>query len=161
MIWSCQCYHSWSAIWQWSRTPTRNHWVMLDNDTVVTCCYVLQDHSARYCRRSGFCESLINYSDHNGLSADSRSSLIAVCTIWQNWSVDQILQICRFAADLLIWRLHNIEQFLEWVTDLLHHWSWRCWKERRHVLKAWIPNHQGLAGHVRLILCCILIMLWH
>ena len=34
---------------------------MLDNDTAVTCCYVLQDHSA------GFCESLINYSDHSGV----------------------------------------------------------------------------------------------
>ena len=51
-------------------------------------------------------------------SADNRSCLIAVCTIWQNRSADQRLQIVWFAADWLILRLHDIKWVLEWVSSL-------------------------------------------
>ena len=109
----CRCYHSWNIIWQWSRTPTRNHWVMLGNNAAVTitCCCVLQDHCACYCRCSVSSNLWSITLITAAWSADSRSSLIADCTIWQNWSVEP--NFCRFADLLQIcfitpWRCNKV-----------------------------------------------------
>ena len=82
---------------------TKNHWVMLDNDIAITCCYVLQDHCARYCRCSGRFESLINYCDHSGLALNcwqpklSNNSLYDLTKLIC-WSLcADLLTRCRFA----------------------------------------------------------------